>query len=226
MLSQEPSKNRSESPKFNRAGDHPRPERPIEARSMSRSQPGQENPSGGRSAKSAGELPDELVAKLRSDVALVASRRCGAAGLESDQDDVVQEAFLRLNGALIDGRFPEIEESNLWAEEHLLHIRKWLYRAVNFIVIEFSRRRVRSPRTNAEDIDERGCVSCESPIVMMDIETVIGGCTPDEQMLVRMLCDGCENWEIAEKLGISHGAARVRVHRIRCRLRRKFRSLM
>lgn len=135
----------------------------------------------------------------------------------ADAEDLVQEAFTRAHRA--------------WASfTHDAPLASWIRRIARNVAIDHLRREaaapvVPSPRddeamtvaTTADD-PERGAIRLEMRSCIVDL--VRGLPERDADVIVLGELRGLRDQEIADALGITLGAAKIRLHRARSRLRR------
>jgi RNA polymerase sigma-70 factor (ECF subfamily) len=153
------------------------------------------------------EIYDRYYGRVRAYAAAMLRDSCTS-------DDVVQETFLRAQ-AHVDGlRDPD-------------RVAGWLFRIAHNVCMDQLRARQSSHIDPAADPD--AACACEPPLVERDIERrEMSACVrqkidelPATDRAVILLHDITElsHQEVAEALGIDVGAAKVRLHRARMRLR-------
>ena len=128
-----------------------------------------------------------------------------------DQEDLVQEAFARAFSRLALLRDPD-------------RFGPWLASIIKFAAIDRVRRDSRTVVTDA--LPERGCEADpydSLPSTLAWLESAIQGALErlgerDAHLLRLIAGTGAGPGEIAQELGISYGAAKVALHRARCRL--------
>jgi RNA polymerase sigma-70 factor (ECF subfamily) len=135
------------------------------------------------------------------------------AGNQSDAEDVVQEALLRVKRGL-----------ETYTPGSL---QGWLARIVTNVFLDETRRRKRRPQTHLPDDPDRvliGAPAADEALAMESLpdhlQTAIAS-LPEEFRTAVVLCDvaGLSYAEIAEQSGVPVGTVRSRVHRGRLRLR-------
>jgi len=135
------------------------------------------------------------------------------AGNQTDAEDVVQEALLRVKRGL---------ESYIPGSLH-----GWLARIVTNVFLDETRRRKRRPQTHLPDDPDRvlvGGPAADEALAMESlpdhIQDALSGLAEEFRTAV-VLCDvaGLSYGEIAEHTGVPVGTVRSRVHRGRMRLR-------
>lgn len=135
------------------------------------------------------------------------------AGNQSDAEDVVQEALLRVKRGL---------ESYTPGSLH-----GWLARIVTNVFLDETRRRKRRPQTHLPDDPDRvlaGAPAADEALAMESLPDHLQSAIatlPEEFRTAVVLCDvaGLSYAEIAEQSGVPVGTVRSRVHRGRLRLR-------
>lgn len=135
------------------------------------------------------------------------------AGNQSDAEDVVQDALVRVKRGL---------ESYTPGSLH-----GWLARIVTNVFLDETRRRKRRPQTHLPDDPDRvieGAPGADEALAMESLpdhlQAALDG-LPDEFRTAVVLCDvaGLTYHEIADQTGVPVGTVRSRVHRGRLRLR-------
>ena len=135
------------------------------------------------------------------------------AGNQTDAEDVVQEALLRVKRGL---------ENYIPGSLH-----GWLARIVTNVFLDETRRRKRRPQTHLPDDPDRvlvGGPAADEALAMESlpdhIQDALSGLAEEFRTAV-VLCDvaGLSYGEIAEHTGVPVGTVRSRVHRGRMRLR-------
>lgn len=135
------------------------------------------------------------------------------AGNQSDAQDVVQDALIRVKRGL-----------ETYTPGSL---RGWLARIVTNVFLDETRRRSRRPQTRLPDDPDRvveGAPAADESLAMETlpdhIQDALGG-LPAEFRHAVVLCDvaGLTYEEISRQLGVPVGTVRSRVHRGRSRLR-------
>jgi len=135
------------------------------------------------------------------------------AGNQSDAEDVVQEALLRVKRGL--------ESYNPGS------LQGWLARIVTNVFLDETRRRKRRPQTHLPDDPDRvlaGAPGADEALVMESLPDHLQSAIaslPEEFRTAVVLCDvvGLSYAEIAEQSGVPVGTVRSRIHRGRLRLR-------
>jgi len=135
------------------------------------------------------------------------------AGNQSDAEDVVQEALIRVKRGL-----ERYSPGSLHG---------WLARIVTNVFLDETRRRKRRPQTHLPDDPDRvieGGPAADEALAMVSlpdhIQDALAGLTEEFRQAV-VLCDvaGLSYDEIAAQVGVPVGTVRSRVHRGRMRLR-------
>ena len=140
--------------------------------------------------------------------------------LWGDWDDVRQEVRIRLyrnlRHALFDGRSA---------------LRTYVHRLTCNVGVDFTRRR-RSRRESPFTDDLRARLSAGDPDAASEVadrDLLTRGCgalSEDDRLLLRMVCGHRRSYaEVARDLGITEGAVKVRVHRLKIRLVERCRDL-
>lgn len=95
----------------------------------------------------------------------------------------------------------------------------WLYGIARLITLEFYRQPVYSPVTDDSDV---GVASLTDAVdLSLDLQRALATLdAEDVELLTLHTWEGLTGAELAEALGVSHGTARVRLHRARVRLSR------
>ena len=135
------------------------------------------------------------------------------AGNQSDAEDVVQEALLRVKRGL--------ESYNPGS------LKGWLARIVTNVFLDETRRRKRRPQTHLPDDPDRvlaGAPGADEALATESLPDHLQSAIaslPEEFRTAIVLCDvvGLSYEEIAEQSGIPVGTVRSRIHRGRLRLR-------
>ena len=135
------------------------------------------------------------------------------AGNQSDAEDVVQEALLRVKRGL---------ESYTPGS-----LQGWLARIVTNVFLDETRRRKRRPQTHLPDDPDRVLVGAPGADEALAMETLPDhlqsaiASLPEEFRTAVVLCDvaGLSYAEIAEQRGVPVGTVRSRIHRGRLQLR-------
>jgi RNA polymerase sigma-70 factor (ECF subfamily) len=135
------------------------------------------------------------------------------AGNQSDAEDVVQEALLRVKRGL---------ESYTPGS-----LQGWLARIVTNVFLDETRRRKRRPQTHLPDDPDRvlaGAPGADEALAMETLPDHLQRAItslPEEFRTAVVLCDvaGLTYAEIAEQRGIPVGTVRSRIHRGRLQLR-------
>ena len=135
------------------------------------------------------------------------------AGNQSDAEDVVQEALLRVKRGL---------ENYTPGSLH-----GWLARIVTNVFLDETRRRKRRPQTHLPDDPDRvlvGAPAADEALAMESLPDHLQAAIaslPEDFRTAVVLCDvaGLSYAEIAEQSGVPVGTVRSRVHRGRLRLR-------
>ena len=135
------------------------------------------------------------------------------AGNQSDAEDVVQDALVRVKRGLETYRPGSLHG--------------WLARIVTNVFLDETRRRARRPQTELPDDPERvlaGAPAADEALAMEKLpdhlQDALNG-LPEEFRAAVVLCDvaGATYQEISDQLGVPVGTVRSRVHRGRLRLR-------
>ena len=164
----------------------------------------------GRSPESGVPSWDEIA---RDHLGFMYSVAYRLAGNQSDAEDVVQEALLRVKRGL---------ESYTPGSLH-----GWLARIVTNVFLDETRRRKRRPQTHLPDDPDRvlvGAPAADEALAMESLPDHLQAAIaelPEEFRTAVVLCDvaGLSYAEIAEQSGVPVGTVRSRVHRGRLRLR-------
>lgn len=135
------------------------------------------------------------------------------AGNQSDAEDVVQDALLRVKRGL-----------ETYTPGSL---QGWLARIVTNVFLDETRRRKRRPQTHLPDDPDRvliGAPAADEALAMESLPDHLQSAIaslPEEFRTAVVLCDvaGLSYAEIAEQSGVPVGTVRSRVHRGRLRLR-------
>jgi RNA polymerase sigma-70 factor (ECF subfamily) len=135
------------------------------------------------------------------------------AGNQSDAEDVVQEALLRVKRGL---------ESYTPGS-----LQGWLARIVTNVFLDETRRRKRRPQTHLPDDPDRVLAGAPGADEVLAMETLPDhlqrtiSSLPEEFRTAVVLCDvaGLSYAEIAEQSGVPVGTVRSRIHRGRLQLR-------
>ena len=135
------------------------------------------------------------------------------AGNQSDAEDVVQEALLRVKRGL---------ESYTPGS-----LQGWLARIVTNVFLDETRRRKRRPQTRLPDDPDRvlaGAPGADEALAMESLPDHLQSAIaslPEEFRIAVVLCDvaGLSYAEIAEQCGVPVGTVRSRLHRGRLQLR-------
>lgn len=95
----------------------------------------------------------------------------------------------------------------------------WLYGIARHVTLEFYRQPVYSPVTEDNDV---GVASLTDAVdLSLDLRRALDTLdAEDVELLTLHAWEGLRGAELAEALGVSHGTARVRLHRARSRLSR------
>lgn len=95
----------------------------------------------------------------------------------------------------------------------------WLYGIARLVTLEFYRQPVYSPVT---EYNEVGVASLTDAVdLSLDLKRALATLdAEDVELLTLHAWEGLNGAELAEALGVSHGTARVRLHRARARLSR------
>jgi RNA polymerase sigma-70 factor (ECF subfamily) len=132
-------------------------------------------------------------------------------GNPADADDLLQEALIR-----IARRLPTLEQSAA--------VKTWAFRIASNVAIDHIRKNKRVDLVEFTEEEDRDDVDEEDRLVLDEMNScvreVIDSLPPDYRAaLVLFNLEGRSIAEIAETLGISDGAVKVRIHRARKRLK-------
>jgi RNA polymerase sigma factor (sigma-70 family) len=153
----------------------------------------------------AAEFHDPLTKHVR--------RRCIGTRLESEVEDIVQEAFSRLWQALIAGRRKDLTIHNWKQNANLASIRKQLFGTAKFARWEFYRRQ--SERETCETPASLLSISDACPVALSEIQAAIQKCTPTQRDTFLLKEEGWTNSEIAAKHGVPVATVRTNYFRAR-----------
>ena len=151
-------------------------------------------------------LDQTLTAQGEALVAYV-RQRLGPAGAE----DVVQDALLRLAE-----RAPELDDE--------ADVTRWLWRVVRNATVDAHRRREAAERREtawASEQPEAAMPAGDEPTLCACYRPLLDGLAPQAAEVLRADLDGEDSAALAERLGVSAGALRVRRHRARAALRER-----
>ncbi len=134
----------------------------------------------------------------------------------AEAEDVVQDAYLRAQESLAEGRF-----------DGRASLSTWLYRIVANLAVDTLRKRKRreQPADVGEPSDFGGEAALQARLALRELDSWLAE-LPHEQRaaLVLSAMEGQSNAEIARILGTSEGAIEQRLVRARATLRKKGRS--
>jgi RNA polymerase sigma-70 factor, ECF subfamily len=154
---------------------------------------------------------EALVVHYQQRVFALLSRMLYASGRGNLVEDLAQECFLRvlsnLQGFLLDGP---------------ARLSTWILTIASRLAIDELRRRQPLPMSQSDSPSSRQIESGEEVrgILRSDLEKAMERLDPERRAIFLLrACHGFTHREIAESLGISTGAVKVRVTRIRAELR-------
>jgi len=134
-------------------------------------------------------------------------------GSREEALDVLQDAYLRAFGALLDGSF-----------DGRARVSSWLYRVVMNASLDALRARRRRPTVPMDDSEpEAAAPGTEARIALSELARMLD-VLPEEQRAALVLreLEGLSNAEVAEVLETTEGAIEQRLMRARATLRRRF----
>ncbi len=134
-------------------------------------------------------------------------------GSREEALDVLQEAYLRAFGALLDGSF-----------DGRARVSSWLYRVVMNASLDALRARRRRPTVPIPDREpQAGEGGTEARVALAELAKMLD-LLPEEQRAALVLreLEGLSNAEVAEVLETTEGAIEQRLIRARATLRRRF----
>ena len=132
-------------------------------------------------------------------------------GNTADADDLYQETLIRIASGL-----PRLEQSTA--------VKSWAFRIASNVAIDHIRKNKRVNLVEFTEEEDRDDVDEEDRLVLDEMNScvreVIDSLPPDYRAaIVLFSLEGRSIAEVSETLGISVGAAKVRIHRARARLR-------
>ena len=150
---------------------------------------------------------------VRSTQAQLLRTAARVLGSREEALDVLQEAYLRAFGALLEGSF-----------DRRARVSSWLYRVVMNASLDALRARRRRPTVPIEDSDpEATGTGAEARVALAELARMLD-VLPEEQRAALVLreLEGLTNAEVAEVLETTEGAIEQRLIRARATLRRRF----
>ncbi len=152
----------------------------------------------------------ELVDETSPRLCRLAARIMGSV---ADGEDVVQDAYIKAYGALMQGRF-----------DGRSHIHTWLYRIVTNTAITALRSRARQRRVTDDPATPvpGNPNSPETHLAVSEIAEWMGALPPEQRVtLVLKTLEGLTSGEIAAIMDCSEGAVEQRLVRARAKLRER-----
>ncbi len=150
---------------------------------------------------------------MRSTQAPLLRTAARVLGNREEALDVLQEAYLRAFGALVEGSF-----------DRRAKVSSWLYRVVMNASLDALRARRRRPTVPFEDSDQEAPGNgTEARVALAELGKMLDVLPEDQRAaLVLRELEGLSNAEVAEVLETTEGAIEQRLIRARATLRRRF----
>jgi len=124
-------------------------------------------------------------------------------GDETLAKDLAQEVFIKV-------------WENLTSFRNESSIATWIYRiTVNTCLLQLRNRKFSSDLKALETINEEGVDTAPKESQLKQMYACIGKLNEDNKAIIILVLEGLAQQEIAEIMGISHEAVRVRIHRIK-----------